>query len=141
MEACERLSMGENVDEQLRALVEGYGSGVDTPVSDVYIELARVFPEAKVCMIEETKALDQGTNRLRPCQVVLTHRPADEWHTSYVNMAKHLGGLYALWVYWNPEVSESKSPSSLDSQSDSYGEMYTTDTCSVSDTLVCVYSP
>lgn len=48
MEACERLSMGENVDEQLRQLVQAYGSGVDTPVSDVYIELARVFPEAKV---------------------------------------------------------------------------------------------
>lgn len=46
MDALERLSMGEEVD--LRPLVEGYGAGVDTPVSDVYIELAKQFPEAKV---------------------------------------------------------------------------------------------
>lgn len=47
MVACCRIAEGDkNVD--LRPLVEGFGSGVDTPVSDVFIELAEQFPEAKM---------------------------------------------------------------------------------------------
>lgn len=47
MHACARIADGEkNVD--LRPLVAGFGSGVDTPVSDVFIELAEQFPQAKV---------------------------------------------------------------------------------------------
>lgn len=36
----------EEVD--VSSVVEGYGSGVDAPFSDCYLELAKQYPEAKV---------------------------------------------------------------------------------------------
>ncbi|ORY90767.1 P-loop containing nucleoside triphosphate hydrolase protein [Leucosporidium creatinivorum] len=83
MVACRRIAEGDkNVD--LRPLVEGFGSGVDTPVSDVFIELAEQFPEAKV---------------------VLTHRPAKDWFKSYCTMSQSLGSSYAFWCYWQRQMS------------------------------------
>lgn len=98
MVACRRIAEGEKVD--LRPLVAGYGSGVDTPVSDVFIELAEQFPEAKV----GSELFSFGRADLSS-QVVLTHRPSADWYKSYVAMSSVLGSSYALWTYWIPEVS------------------------------------
>lgn len=48
--AYKKIEDGEKVD--LRPLVQGHQSGVDSPVSDLYLEMAQQFPNAKVCKFD-----------------------------------------------------------------------------------------
>lgn len=44
--AFEQLERGETVD--FGPILAGYGCGVDSPIGDVYVQLAKQYPEAKV---------------------------------------------------------------------------------------------
>ncbi|ORY82358.1 P-loop containing nucleoside triphosphate hydrolase protein [Leucosporidium creatinivorum] len=80
--AFQQLERGETVD--WRPIFAGYQSGVDSPVGDVYIELAKQFPEAKV---------------------ILTHRPKDQWLKSVNESIMKIFTLpYGIATWWIPEL-------------------------------------
>lgn len=75
---------GEKVD--WKQLVKGYRSGIDAPVSEIFIEMSKADPSLKV---------------------ILTHRPADEWMKSINSTIMRITEpVFGFLIYWVPEVSE-----------------------------------
>lgn len=81
--AFEARRRGERVD--WKQLVKGYRSGIDAPISEVFIDICREDPEMKV---------------------ILTHRPAEDWMKSINSTIMRVTEpLFGFLIYWVPEVS------------------------------------
>jgi hypothetical protein len=80
--AFEARRRGKKVD--WKQLVKGYRSGIDAPISEVYIDICREDPEMKV---------------------ILTHRPAEDWMKSVNSTIMRVTEpLFGFLIYWVPEV-------------------------------------
>jgi hypothetical protein len=100
--AFQQLERGETVD--WRPIFAGYQSGVDSPVGDVYIEVAKQFPEAKVSARRRTSRRRTETEALS-LQVILTHRDKEGWLKSVnESIMKIFTVPYGIATWWVPEV-------------------------------------
>lgn len=73
---------GETPNVDFAELLQGFHSAVDSPASDCYIELSRVYPDSKV---------------------VLTHRDPVKWmESSRATIMRVHAFIYGVIVFWVP---------------------------------------